>query len=188
MEGRQVGILTSRTLIVAVGFLVLLLLLLLIGRPTRQLMMPSSPQLLSDPFLQLPATNSVRVVWFTEFAGFNHTVAYGENFKQTAVAATTKLSRTREDRKSRVGAQSQDGQVYQEMTTRNLWRHEAEVTGLIPELAFPTAWIACERMVKVLAVLNLLSVPCLPLVCHCRSCSLQTINLNRWSLPISKSG
>ncbi|MEM6717224.1 MAG: metallophosphoesterase, partial [Cyanobacteria bacterium P01_C01_bin.147] len=32
--------------------------------------------LLTDPFLQLPTPSSVRVVWFTEFAGQQHTVAY----------------------------------------------------------------------------------------------------------------
>jgi hypothetical protein len=34
-------------------------------------------QLLSEPFLQLPTQTSVRVVWFTDFAGSRHTVAYG---------------------------------------------------------------------------------------------------------------
>lgn len=100
-------------------------------------MMPSSqPRLLSDPFLQLPTTDSIRVVWFTEFAGSSHTVAYGENLKQTAAATTTKLSRTREDRESRLGAQSQDSQ-YQQATMRDIWRHEVEVTGLTPGIRVP---------------------------------------------------
>ncbi|WP_242054427.1 fibronectin type III domain-containing protein [Nostoc sp. FACHB-190] len=94
--------------------------------------MTAAPQLLTDPFLQLPTANSVRVVWFTEFAGNQHTVAYGENLQQTAKATTIKLSRTREDQKSRVGKQTQDGQVYQQPTMRDIWRHEAEVTGLTP--------------------------------------------------------
>ncbi|MBD2491074.1 fibronectin type III domain-containing protein [Aulosira sp. FACHB-615] len=97
-----------------------------------QTVMTVAPQLLTDPFLQLPTANSVRVVWFTEFAGNQHTVAYGENLQQTAKATTTKLSRTREDQKSRVGKQTQDGQVYQQPTMRDIWRHEAEVTGLTP--------------------------------------------------------
>ncbi len=90
--------------------------------------MTSLPQLLSDPFLQLPSETSVRVVWFTEFAGYRHTVTYGQNLNQTAVATTTKLSRTREDSKSRVGSQTQEGQVYKEPTARDIWRHEAEAT------------------------------------------------------------
>ncbi|MBD2493060.1 fibronectin type III domain-containing protein [Nostoc sp. FACHB-280] len=97
-----------------------------------QTVMTTAPQLLTDPFLQLPTANSVKVVWFTEFAGTKHTVAYGENLQQTAKATTTKLSRTREDQKSRVGKQTQDGQVYQQPTMRDIWRHEAEVTGLTP--------------------------------------------------------
>ncbi|MUG90991.1 metallophosphoesterase [Scytonema sp. UIC 10036] len=92
----------------------------------------SPPQLLSDPFLQLPTESSVRVVWFTEFAGFGHTVAYGKNLADTAIAKTTKLSRVREDQYSRVGNQSQDGQIYQSPVVRHIWRHEAEVTNLTP--------------------------------------------------------
>ncbi|BAY18505.1 metallophosphoesterase [Anabaenopsis circularis NIES-21] len=97
-----------------------------------QTIMTAAPQLLTDPFLQLPTANSVRVVWFTEFVGKKHTVAYGENLQQIAKATTTKLSRTREDQKSRVGQQTQDGQVYQQPTKRDVWRHEAEVTELTP--------------------------------------------------------
>jgi len=62
----------------------------------------SEPKLLSGPFLQMPTETSVRVVWFTEFAGTRHTVAYGSDLSQIAVATTTNLSRSREDQKSRV--------------------------------------------------------------------------------------
>lgn len=86
--------------------------------------------LLSEPFLQLPTEESVRVVWFTEFAGKQHTVGYGEGFSQTVTATTTKLSRIREDQNSRVGKQTQDGQIYKKPTERKIWRHEAIVTGL----------------------------------------------------------
>jgi len=98
--------------------------------------MTSLPQLLSDPFLQLPTATSVRVIWFTEFAGSKHIVAYGQNLSQAAVATTTKLSRIREDRDSRVGYQTQKGQVYKP-TMRDIWRHEAEVTGLTPGTRVP---------------------------------------------------
>ncbi|MEH1903314.1 MAG: metallophosphoesterase [Nostoc sp.] len=96
--------------------------------------MTSAPQLLTDPFLQLPTETSVQVVWFTEFAGVNHTVTYGENLKHTAKANTTKLSRTREDQHSKVPNQTKDGQVDQKPVQREIWRHEAEVTGLTPGL------------------------------------------------------
>ncbi|WP_104901329.1 purple acid phosphatase family protein [Nostoc sp. 'Peltigera membranacea cyanobiont' N6] len=96
--------------------------------------MTSAPQLLTDPFLQLPTETSVRVVWFTEFAGVNHTVTYGENLKLSVKADTTKLTRTREDQESRVGNQTKDGEVYQKPVQRDIWRHEAEVTGLTADV------------------------------------------------------
>jgi predicted phosphodiesterase len=91
---------------------------------------PAVPQLLTDPFLQAPTADSVRVVWFTEFAGTRHWVEYGERFEQRAVAVTQKLSRMREDQRSRVGSQTQDRQIYQQPVYREIWRHEVEVTGL----------------------------------------------------------
>lgn len=93
--------------------------------------MTSVPQLLSDPFLQLPTENSVRVVWFTEFAGSGHTVSYGRGFSQKAIAKTTKLSRTREDRQSKASIE------YKQSTKRDIWRHEAEVTKLSANIRLP---------------------------------------------------
>ncbi|MBD2101810.1 fibronectin type III domain-containing protein [Leptolyngbya sp. FACHB-261] len=95
------------------------------------------PQLLSDPFLQLPNTNSVRVVWFTEFAGSTHNVAYGPKLEQTAKATTRQLSRSREDQNSKVGEQNQSDQVYSQPVERPVWRHEAEVTGLNSGVRLP---------------------------------------------------
>jgi hypothetical protein len=97
----------------------------------------SEPQLLTDPFLQLPTETSVRVVWFTEFVGSSHTVTYGTDFNQIATATTTKLSRTREDQNSRVGKQTQNAEVSQQPTRRDIWRHEAEVRGLTPDTRVP---------------------------------------------------
>ncbi len=123
---------TSRPLLIAAVFLVFIALAPLIVLFTRQPNMTSAPQLLTDPFLQLPTETSVRVVWFTEFEGSRHTVAYGQGLSRTAIATTTKLSRTREDQQSKVGNQTQDGQVYQKPRIRDIWRHEAEVTELTP--------------------------------------------------------
>lgn len=121
--------LNNRLFITASVFLVCFLLSLLLVQAMRQPMISSStPQLLSDPFLQLPTTNSVHVVWFTEFAGSDHKVAYGDNLKSSAKATTSKLSRVREDRDSRLG-KSQKARNKQ-LTKRDIWRHEAEVTGL----------------------------------------------------------
>lgn len=97
----------------------------------EQPFMTSVPQLLSDPFLQLPTENSVRVVWFTEFAGSGHTISYGQDFKQSAIASTTKLSRTREDQDSVIGIE------YKKPTKRDIWRHEAEVTKLDSNIRLP---------------------------------------------------
>lgn len=99
--------------------------------------MISPPQLLTDPFLQLPTENSVRVVWFTEFAGAKHLVVYGDKLERNSIAKTTKLSRVREDQESRVADQKANGQVYQQPVKRDIWRHEAEVSGLTPNLQVP---------------------------------------------------
>ncbi|HLO84036.1 MAG TPA: metallophosphoesterase family protein [Nostocaceae cyanobacterium] len=99
--------------------------------------MISAPQLLTDPFLQLPTEDSVRVVWFTEFTGEKHTVTYGDKLDKIVLATTTKLSRTREDQDSRVGNQTQKGQIYQKPVKRDIWRHEAKVTGLSPGVLVP---------------------------------------------------
>ncbi|ARV58490.1 metallophosphoesterase [Nostocales cyanobacterium HT-58-2] len=101
------------------------------------------PQLLSDPFLQLPTETSIRVVWLTEFAGYGHIVAYGKNLTQTAIATTTQLRRTREDQNSRVANQTQDGQLYQHPVQRDIWRHEAEITDLTPDTR------VCYRVISV---------------------------------------
>ncbi|MBW4582643.1 MAG: fibronectin type III domain-containing protein [Tildeniella nuda ZEHNDER 1965/U140] len=93
--------------------------------------MSAKPILLTEPFLQLPSESSVRVVWFTEFAGTKHTVAYGDALTRTATATTTQLSRTRED------AESQRATKYSGVTVRPIWRHEAEVTGLKPDRRVP---------------------------------------------------
>jgi 3',5'-cyclic AMP phosphodiesterase CpdA len=97
----------------------------------------SPGQLLTDPFLQLPTENSVRVVWFTEFRGSRHRVFFGDNLRQSVEANTIKLSRTREDENSRVGEQIEKGQIYRKTIGRDIWRHEAEVAGLIPNLEVP---------------------------------------------------
>jgi hypothetical protein len=128
--------LTSRKILAAL-FVLVICLTLVYGCFSGQKTLASAPVLLTDPFLQLPTQSSVRVVWFTEFAGSKHSVAYGDNFQQTATANTTKLSRTREDQESRVGNQTQNGQVYKQPVARDIWRHEAEVVGLTPGKRVP---------------------------------------------------
>ncbi|MBD1937824.1 metallophosphoesterase [Microcoleus sp. FACHB-68] len=99
--------------------------------------MTTHSQLLTDPFLQMPAENSVRVVWFTEFAGSRHTVIYGKNLDQEVIATTTQLSRTREDSRSQVKGQTKDNPIFTQPTRRNIWRHEAKIENLIPDKKVP---------------------------------------------------
>jgi hypothetical protein len=42
----------------------------------------TEPKLLTDPFLQLPTEDSVRIVWFTEFAGQKHFITYDDKLDQ----------------------------------------------------------------------------------------------------------
>lgn len=74
---------------------------------------------LTDPFLQVPTTSSVNVVWFTELAGNSHFVEYGAEFTKTAVCNTTPLTRIREN--------SSDGHS---CTLRPIYRHEAVLENL----------------------------------------------------------
>jgi hypothetical protein len=103
-----------------------------------------SSYLLSDPFLQLPTATSVRVVWFTDFAGAHrHWVNYGQKLDKTVEAVTTKLTRVREDQKSEL-----DGD-YQQPTWRDIWRHEAIVTDLIPNQRIPYQVVSVRDGVEI---------------------------------------
>jgi Calcineurin-like phosphoesterase len=99
------------------------------------------PLLLTDPFLQLPTATAVRVVWFTEFVGNQHFVTYGERFDRKSVATTTQLSRTREDKDSelchRQKEQLQITHKSAQPVSRAIWRHEAEITGLVANQRLP---------------------------------------------------
>lgn len=89
------------------------------------------PVLLSDPFLQLPRSDGVNVVWFTEQRGDRHEVLLGGDTDGAPVrlvrAETTQLSRSAEDRSSVVPGRSWD-----RLERRPVWRHEARVDGLEP--------------------------------------------------------
>ncbi|MEM1366972.1 MAG: metallophosphoesterase [Cyanobacteria bacterium P01_H01_bin.15] len=80
---------------------------------------PASSMLLSEPFLLHPTADSVQVVWFTEFPGTQHILQYGLNLENSAIATTTKLSKLREDAKSKIPNPPAT------ITTRDVWRHVA---------------------------------------------------------------
>jgi hypothetical protein len=93
--------------------------------------------LLTDPFLQLPTSNSVRVVWFAEFAGKNHFVTYGDRLDRVVQATTFKLTRVREDSKSRLKNDEENIERLAIPQERDIWRQEAEITGLTPGQRIP---------------------------------------------------
>ena len=116
-------------------FAVLILIILFLGLIMQSFL--NKPQLLTDPFLQLPTTNSVRVVWFTEFSGTRNIVAYGEKLSKIVTANTTKLSRTREDKDSHISDEMKQRITGTNPIVRDIWRHEAEVTNLRPGVRIP---------------------------------------------------
>jgi hypothetical protein len=134
----------GRWIIVAIVLLIFLVYGLLISRSLINPVQMTPLRLLTDPFLQLPTATSVRVVWFTEFAGLEHTVAYGNDLEYTVTATTTKLSRVREDQESSVAGQTETNPIYSHPTYRDIWRHEAEVTGLSAGLCLPYQVISTE--------------------------------------------
>ncbi|WP_019504322.1 metallophosphoesterase [Pleurocapsa sp. PCC 7319] len=94
--------------------------------------------LLSDPFLQLPTKNTVNIVWFTEFQGDRHLIKYGAELEKQVTATTTKLSQVREDEDSQL-----DSPPAQSIS-RDIWRHEATVGGLIPNQRLPYQVVSIE--------------------------------------------
>lgn len=99
--------------------------------------------LLTDPFLQLPTTDGVSVVWMTEYAGAAHAVLVGDGVEaltdaqlraaaggtapagvRVFAAASSRLSRVVEDAASNVVDKPTT------LTPREVHRHEASATGL----------------------------------------------------------
>jgi len=95
--------------------------------------MKSRLKLLTEPFLQFPNETSIRVVWFTEFMGDGHAVAYGSNLLKSVFTKNIRPIHLREDEQSRVGKQIADGQIYHKPVLREIWRHEAHLTDLTPD-------------------------------------------------------
>jgi hypothetical protein len=125
--------------------LLLFLIIKIVTDPTEKATTKekSSISLLSEPFLQLPTNNSVRVVWFTDFLGDTHQLVYGKNLEQIVSAQTTKLSRVREDEDSHLS------QTYSSPTARDIWRHEAIATNLTPNRRLPYQVISRQNGVEI---------------------------------------
>lgn len=105
--------------------------------PAELLVIPAgSPRLLSEPFLQRPERSSVRVVWLTNFPGARHEIIFGDrHLQRRAEAQTERMQRMLEDASSRSPAT--DGLGLTEVVARPVWRHEAVVTGLLPNRRVP---------------------------------------------------
>ncbi|MGD1860903.1 MAG: metallophosphoesterase family protein [Leptolyngbyaceae cyanobacterium] len=122
-------------------------------------------RLLTAPFLQLPTSNSVRVVWFTEFEGQQHAVLYGrqpnaeltQQNRQRVPATTQLLTRLREDSDSNLPEVAPP----ELPTLRPVWRHEAEVTELQPgqRLPYQVESVTDEGAVVVSEVYSLAAAP-----------------------------
>ena len=128
LRSRLVGV-PWRRFIWKRGWIAALLLILGLGW-IGLLWRSAQPQLLTDPFLQAPTPSSVQVVWFTEFAGRQHQVEYGDGFTQRATASTSQLTRMREDQQSHWQDQTPEHPIYQQPVSRAIWRHEAQVAGI----------------------------------------------------------
>ncbi|MCG8349850.1 MAG: calcium-binding protein [Chloroflexales bacterium] len=93
---------------------------------------PVPARLLTDPVLQLPTADSVRVVWYTEFEGADHTLVYGADLEKTVPASTSKMTRMLEDQSSELF-----GERPSEVVERDIWRHEAIASDLTPNVRMP---------------------------------------------------
>ncbi|MEO0802384.1 MAG: metallophosphoesterase [Cyanobacteria bacterium J06642_2] len=109
--------------------------------PTPSPIVADPPRFLTDPFLQFPTANSVRVVWFSEFDGRDPVVIVGRpgerdinpGTQQRTAATSSILSRTREDRDSHANGQKPPRSILSPRPQRRpIWRYEATVTGLAP--------------------------------------------------------
>jgi hypothetical protein len=89
-----------------------------------ELGMKITPGLLTDPFLQSPEKNSIRIVWFTDFKGKRHFTTYGTDLNHKAMAKSIQLSRIRNKKPNG-------------FIKRQIWRHECLVEGLTPGVRTP---------------------------------------------------
>jgi hypothetical protein len=122
------------------------LLIELDGR-SRSLELRTARFFLSEPMLQDPAADSVRVVWYTEFEGSDHRLLYGAELANSVEATTVRMSRMFEDGRSELYIRGVDGQrarLYDGLVERGVWRHEAVANGLEPGVRVPYAVVSSD--------------------------------------------
>lgn len=136
--------------------------------------------LLTEPFLQLPERDRVRVVWFTEQRGRTHHVFVGRGVDRLesgsalgltaerrrrgrgirlVPAKSVRLTRTAEDADSHLPA---DRRPTDGVSPRPVWRHEAVVTGLRPGVREPYRVMSSDGRSTVLSNTYSLSAAVLP--------------------------
>ncbi|HEY2810401.1 MAG TPA: metallophosphoesterase [Rhabdochlamydiaceae bacterium] len=105
--------------------------------------------LLTDPFLQNPTPSSINVVWFTEVAGIEHYVEYGDGLVLKALCTTAKLARMREN---------QPGGGCRK---RDIYRHEAVLRDLSPAKRTPYRAVSlfADAEISKSAIFSCASVP-----------------------------
>ena len=96
--------------------------------------------ILSEPMLQNPGPDHVRVVWFTEAAGERHRVFVGPRAERVFEAQTAPMTRLLEDRDSRFAGAAPSARAGPR--PRAVFRHEAVVTGLSPGERLPYAAVS----------------------------------------------
>lgn len=103
----------------------------------------NSKILLTDPILQDPTPNSVKVVWYTAWWGLGENfVLYGENLQNRVRASTYRMTRMMEDQGSRIlGRPNPTG-----VTERLILRHEALITGLPRDVRTPYAVMSVNNI------------------------------------------
>jgi hypothetical protein len=130
-----------RLILLGIGaFLILSFIFSNFSSDRTQTAMNIPSTLLTDPFLQLPTEDSVKVVWFTEFLGSGHKVVYGDKLDRESMANTIQLSHVGED------IDSKTSEAYPQLTKRNIWRHEAIINELDGDRSIPYKVISQRRV------------------------------------------
>lgn len=94
--------------------------------------------ILTDPMLTGPSLDGVVVVWYSELAGAEHEVFYGDGLDRRVAAETTVMSQLFEDAESRLpDARAVTLPAGEKIAKRRVFRHVARVTGLEADRRVP---------------------------------------------------
>jgi len=95
-------------------------------------------QILTDPILTGPGVGTVQVVWYSEIPEGEHEVVYGEGLRQRVAATTRRMTQLFEDESSQIfGRPAPTPAEGEAVVEREVYRHEATVTGLEADVRVP---------------------------------------------------